>query len=101
MEDGSRWAQLDEYLPPALRADLEHRLWRPIEAQAKLESLIGDPSFFADPGRHPAIFADHGVVHVRDVATGVVNLVETVDGVLLAARPPTRRTFLATYGVAL
>ena len=27
--------------------------------------------FLADPGRHPAIFADHGVVHVRDVAIGL------------------------------
>jgi len=101
MEDGGRWAPLDEHLPPSVRADLELRFWRPIEDQARLESLIHDPSFFADPGRHPAMFADHGVVHVRDVATGLVHLVETVDGVLLAARPPARRTFLATYGVAL
>ena len=101
MEDGGRWARLDEHLPPALRTDLEARLWRPIEAQARLESLIDDPSFFADPGRHPAMFADHGVVHVRDVASGLVQLVETVDGVVLAARPPARRRFLATYGVAL
>jgi len=101
MEDGGRWAQLDQHLPPELRADLEHRFWRPIEAQAKLESLIDDPSFFADPGRHPAMFADHGVVHVRDVANGLVGLVETVDGVLLAARPEARRRFVATFGVAL
>jgi hypothetical protein len=101
MEDGGRWAQLDAYLPAALRADLEQRFWRPIEAQAKLEALIDDPSFYADPGRHPAMFADHGVVHVRDVANGVLHLLDTVDGVLLSPRPPERRTFMGTLGVAL
>src|SRR5215203_4412988 len=101
MEDGRRWDPLDDHLPADLRADLERRFWRPIEAEATLESLIEDPSFFADPGRHPAMFADHGVVHVRDVASGLAQLVDTVDGLLLAARPTSRRRFVAGYGVAL
>ena len=37
------------------------------------------------------MFADHGVVHVRDVAAGLVRLLDTIDGVLLPARPPERR----------
>ncbi len=101
MEDAGRWGQLDEHLPPGLRGDLERRFWRPIEAGAKLEALVEDPTFYDDPGRHPAMFADHGVVHVRDVAGGLVHLVDTVDGVLLPARPPDRRRFMATLGVAL
>ena len=101
MEDAGRWGQLDEHLPPDLRADLERRFWRPIEAGAKLEALVDDPSFYDDPGRHPAMFADHGVVHVRDVAGGLVHLVETADGVLLPPRPEERRRFMATLGVAL
>src|SRR4051812_15934817 len=100
MEDAHRWSRLDEYLPPDLRAALEQRFWQPIEAQATLEAVRDDPSFFADPGRHPAMFADHGVVHVRDVADGLVHLVDTLDGVLLSARPPDRRRFLVEYGVA-
>ena len=100
MHEPGRWARLDEHLPQGLRTYLEDRFWRPIEAQAKLEVLRDDPSFFADPGRHPAMFADHGVVHVRDVAESLVRLVDTVDGVLLAARPPERRRFLEAYGVA-
>src|SRR4051812_44581175 len=101
MAEEDHWAQLDEHLPAAVRADLEERLWRPIEAEATLEVLRNDPSFFADPGRHPAMFADHGVVHVRDVALGLVRLIDTIDGVLLAARPPERRAFLEAYGVAV
>ncbi len=101
MVDRDPWASLDAHLPPRLREELEEALWRPIEAQATLEVLARDPSFFADPGRHPAMFADHGVVHVRDVAAGLVRLVEVVDGVLLPARPPGRRSLLQTWGVAL
>jgi hypothetical protein len=101
MEVMDRWSVLDEHLPRAIRTDLEERLWRPIEAQATLEALYDDPAFIADPGHHPAIFADHGVVHVRDVAAGLVRLLDTIDGVLLPARPPARRQFVETLGVAL
>ena len=101
MEDAGRWAHLDAHMPANLRDHVERTFWRPIEAQATLEALIDDPSFYADPGRHPAMFADHGVVHVRDVAGGLVQLVETVDGVLLASRSQARRTFVTAVGVAL
>ena len=101
MREVSRWARLDDHLPRAVRTTLEESLWRPIEMQATLEVLMKDPSFFEDPGRHPAMFADHGVVHVRDVASGVVALVDVVDGVLLAARPTGRRHLVQTWGVAL
>ena len=46
------------------------------------------------------MFADHGVVHVRDVAIGLVRLLETIDGVLLPRRPGPRRRFVEAYGVA-
>jgi hypothetical protein len=98
--DERGWAELDEQLPRELRASLEERFWRPIEAEATFGLLRDDPTFFADPGRHPAVFADHGVVHVRDVAAGVVRLVDTLDGVLLAARPAERRRFVQAVGVA-
>ena len=46
------------------------------------------------------MFADHGIVHARDVALGVVRLVDVVDGVLLPGRPPARRAFVTALGVA-
>jgi hypothetical protein len=92
---------LDAFLPRPVRACLEERFWRPIEAQATLEVLWDDPAFLADPGTHPAMFADHGVVHVRDVAIGLVRLVDTIDGVLLPGRPAARRRFVEVLGVAL
>lgn len=101
MEEGDRATELDRYLPRPIRAHLEERFWRPIEAQATLEILRDDPAFLADPGRHPAIFADHGVVHVRDVAIGLIRLLDTIDGVLLPRRPASRQRFVQTLGVAM
>ena len=100
MEEDGGLAVIDAILTPAVRDDLEDRFWRPIEAQATLEILRDDPDFLASPGTHPAMFADHGVVHVRDVAIGLVRLLETIDGVLLPRRPGPRRRFVEAYGVA-
>ena len=94
-------AAIDELLPPPLREMLEERFWRPIERAAALESLVRDPSFLADPVNHPALFSDHGVVHVRDVAAGVISLADAVNGVLLPGRPPERQSFLAGYAVLI
>jgi hypothetical protein len=100
MEEGGRIAELDAHVPRPVRTYLEEHLWRPIEAQATLEVLSDDPTFLADPGHHPAIFADHGIVHVRDVAIGLIRLLDTINGVLLPLRPPTRQRFVETIGVA-
>ena len=94
-------AAIDELLLPPLRELLEERYWRPIERAAVLESLVHDPSFLADPVNHPALFSDHGVVHVRDVAAGVVSLADAANGVLLPGRPPERQSFLAGYAVLI
>src|SRR4051812_9245864 len=93
--------ELDAYLSRRVQTYLEERFWRPIEAQATLEVLRDDPDFLADPGRHPAIFADHGVVHVRDVAIGLTRLLDTVNGVLLPYRPEPRQHFVQALGVGL
>ncbi len=100
MEEAGGVTVLDDVLPRPLRTWIEDRFWRPIEVQATLEALRDDPAFLADPGTHPAMFADHGVVHARDVATGILRLLDTIDGVLLPARPAMRRRFVRTIGVA-
>lgn len=101
MAEAHRWAALDPHMPVDLREQLEDSLWRPIEARSTLEVLQEDPGFLANPGSHPAMFADHGVVHVRDVATGLVHLMETMNGLFLPARPPERVALMQTLGVAM
>ena len=92
-EEPGGLTMLDELLGPGVRTYLEDRFWRPIEEQATLEALLDDPAFAADPGRHPAMFADHGVVHVRDVAIGLVRLLDTSTACYCPSdlRPPAVR----------
>lgn len=101
MAEADASAALDPHIPRDLRERLEESLWRPIEAQSTLEVLRADADFLADPGSHPAMFADHGVVHVRDVAAGLVRLMETMNGLYLPARPPDRVALMQTSGVAM
>jgi len=84
----------DDLLPRSIREIIEERWWRPVEAGATIEALRHDPEFLADPTEHPALFGDHGVVHVRDIATGVVKLAEVANGLLLPRRPEDRQHFL-------
>jgi hypothetical protein len=80
--------RLDEALAPELRAKLEVRLWQPIEAAASLEVVRHDPRLLDESAVYLALFADHGTVHVRDIAQGVLDLADLANGVLLPRRPP-------------
>lgn len=92
---------LDALVPPDLRARIEERYWRPVERASHAGRLVDDPEFLERPDRHPVFFSDHGVVHVRDVAAGVVTLVRTVSGVLLPGRSADRRHGLEQLAVLL
>src|SRR4051794_33603750 len=53
-----------------------------------LEALRDDHASGLAHDGHPALFPDHGIVHVRDIAAGVVGLADTVGGGLLLPLPP-------------
>ena len=74
---------------------LEERFWRPVEAGSTVEALRDDDAFGS------ALLSDHGIVHVRDIAAGVVELAATVEGVLLPFRPAGRRDFVVGLAVML
>ncbi len=93
-------ASIDRHLSPELRTILEERFWRPIVEGSTLEALRDDHALGAADG-HPALFADHGIVHVRDIAAGVVELAATVEGVLLPARLPDRHEFVVGLAVLI
>lgn len=91
----------DDLVPRDVLGLLEERFWRPIERASTVETLRARGDRIDTPADHPFLFSDHGVVHVRDIARGVVELAATVDGVLLPRRDPSRQRFLASCGVAL
>ncbi len=92
---------LDRHLSAELRALLEERFWRPMVEGSTLEALRDDHAAGHGSNEHPALFADHGIVHVRDIAAGVVDLAATTAGVLLPRRPPDRAEFVIGLAVLL
>jgi len=81
---------------------VEQRYYAQINAQARFEVLIGDPRFWQAPRAHVGMYSDHGVVHVRDVARQIVQLLDDIHGILIPTRSPERLDpFMKGYGVAL
>ena len=93
--------QLDRYLPEKIRAEIEQRYYARVSAQSCLEALAQDEAFLHDPTRHVAFFADHGVVHVRDIAQQVLTVLERLHGVLIPHRETFRLDWMRGYGVML
>ena len=90
---------IDRYLAADVRSILEERFWRLVEESATLEAVSDDGTLVSAPESHPALFADHGIVHARDVAARIVELAASVDGQLLPARPEDRREFVVGLAV--
>ena len=93
-------ASIDLHRDPEPRTILEERFWRPIVDGSTLEALRDDHALGAADD-HPALFADHGIVHVRDIAAGVVELADTAEGMLLPRRPPDRHAFMVGLAVLI
>src|SRR3712207_5411018 len=92
--------QLDQYVHAPVRMWIEHTYYARINAQAQLEAALADPIFYGDPAAHLALFNDHGVVHVRDVAQQIVRVLDHTHGILMARRQPDRlEGFMKSYGV--
>src|SRR5437879_5865438 len=91
--------QVARYMPAEIRTGLEERYYGKINRQALLEWFLQDPAFLEDPATHVALYTDHGVVHVRDVARQILRVIDTVNGVLVPERTAGRLEFMKGYGV--
>jgi hypothetical protein len=92
---------LDAFLAPNIRNDIEARFYARVNSQSQLSEAIKDPAFLEDPGDHIALFSDHGVVHVRDVAEQILHVLETIHGVLIPTRSSERFQWMSAYGVVV
>src|SRR5689334_3955085 len=91
---------LDRYVPAPIRAWIEQTYYARINAQAQLEAALADPIFYSDPAAHLALFNDHGVVHVRDVAQQLLRVLDLIHGSLIARRESERLDgFMKSYAV--
>ena len=90
---------LDNFLSADIRYQIEERYYARINAQSRFEKLQNDPVFLTNMGRHVALYSDHGVVHVRNVAEQLLAVLDQQPGVLLAKRPLPRLERMKGYGV--
>ena len=94
-------AALDAFLDPEVRRAIEETWSARINEQASLAAALADPSFLEAPSRHVALYADHGVVHARDVALMLLQVLDTANGRLIPTRAPDRLGWMKAYGVLL
>lgn len=93
---------LDRFVPESVRAHIEQNYYAHVNAQAHIEQFLNAPQFWASPGQHPALFSDHGVVHVRDVAQRILRVLDLINGVLIPRRTSDEMEgFMYGYGVML
>ena len=92
---------IHSYLPEPIRAQIEQGYYARVNAQGRFEEVLKDPAFWKPGASRPvALFSDHGVVHVRDVAQLILQVLKAINGVLIDRRSPERmETFMNGYGV--
>ncbi len=94
-------ATLDLLLPARIRERIERNYYSKVNASLTLEEVAKDPTFLQDPISHLALYTDHGVMHMRDVAHRIVDMIANVSGVKIADRPRFRLDFMTSYGCLL
>ena len=93
--------QIDRYLSPQIRSKIEQRYLAEINRRATLDQVIGDPNFYQNTESFPQFYSDHGVVHHRDVALQILEVLELTHGLLIPNRNAERLEFMKGYGVIL
>lgn len=92
---------LDALLPARIRELIEQNYYSKVNASVTLEEVARDPSFLRDPLSHLALYTDHGVIHMRDVAHRIVEPIGNVAGIKIAGRTPFRLKCMKSYGCLL
>lgn len=92
---------LDVHLPETIRRRLEDSYYKPINLRATLEYLSAHSREFLVESP-AALYSDHGVVHVRDVAARILEVLDVINGVLIPRRSSRDlNMFMKSYGVLL
>lgn len=92
---------LDAFIAPNIRSDIEKRYYGRVNQQSQLSEAVKDPMFLENPSKHVALFPDHGVVHVRDVAEQVLQVLKTIHGVLIPKRSSARFGWMEGFAVVV
>lgn len=87
------------YIPEQVQSAIETDYYARVNTQADFARFARDPEFLRDPAPHVALYSDHGVIHVRDVASQILRVLDLVNGLLVPRRSPIALEFMRGYGV--
>ena len=79
-------ALLSQYLPNDFMDFVEQNYYTKTNQSMLLENVIHVSDFLSAPEPHLALYTDHGVVHVRNVAMNTLLLLEQLNGTLRIIR---------------
>ncbi len=99
MTDDTRGAVVERMLPRSFAKHVETAFYARTSERATWEKLLVDREFLQDPSNHVALFSDHGVEHVRDIARQFVTVHDRVIGLLVPERDTAGRDFMLGYGM--
>ncbi|XGV98301.1 MAG: cyclic nucleotide-binding domain-containing protein [Leptolyngbya sp. BL-A-14] len=88
-------------LPEAFTSYIEEHFYGKVTEQSTLEAIVNDDRFLDDPFKHVALFSDHGIVHGRDIAHKIKQVLHHINGVLIPERTGVPLDFMLGYGVML
>ncbi len=94
-------ALVGHYLPGEFRHFIEDNFYKKVCEYGELENFQNDPGFYKNPSKHIALYTDHGVVHVRDVAVQTLEVLERANGILVPFRDKDELEFLKGYALLL
>lgn len=92
---------LDKYLTKKIREKIEQDFYTKINEQARLDNALRDPDFKTNPLEHVIMLADHGIMHVRDVADRVLHILSAQNGIHFPERAFSRLELMKGYGVMI
>jgi hypothetical protein len=88
-------------LPEAFTNYLEQHYYAQVTERSRLEAVIHDPDFLRNPLEHVALFSDHGILHGRDIADKIIQIIQQINGLLILRRSALRLEFMLGYGAML
>jgi hypothetical protein len=88
-------------LPEAFTAYIEQHYYAQVTAQSKLEIVVQDADFLKNPLKHVALYSDHGILHGRDIANKIIQVIQQIHGLLIPNRTASRLEFMLGYGAML
>lgn len=76
---------------------LNDNFYQKVVDKSKIENLFDDADFWKDPTKHLALYADHSIHHIKDVAMQGLEVLNNIHGLLIPLRSQERLVMMKGY----